>query len=199
MAENSQVEDTVIDVIDDMDEQEIKESVEPIPKKKSMFKSPKKNTNTVVRRGYRNATTSKAEEAYGILQDTIAKRNMRDESTIYGEHIASKHRKYSAQTKSVIEHHIGELLFYTDMGRYEGNVFSSGVDLHNCYSEQQPISNSLQMHNNALSTIPIPTPSPADSYISTTSSSGLSDNLFFREDNSQTSLKNYVTTFSPSF
>ncbi|KAK0078297.1 hypothetical protein PV326_009460, partial [Microctonus aethiopoides] len=78
---NSHIEDTEIEVVHDVNKQEIKESVEETPKKISIFKSPKKNKNIGIKSGPRNVTISKVEEAYAILQDTIAKRNMRDEST----------------------------------------------------------------------------------------------------------------------
>lgn len=67
---------------------------------------------------------SRADEAYNILKETLLNRsaNVRDESTIYGEHVAAKHRKYSAHTRSVVEHIIGNILFKADMGKFDPKI-----------------------------------------------------------------------------
>lgn len=106
----------------------IRTSVET-PKRKSDFCSPRK-----IKRSAIKTKDSRAEEAYEILKDTVKNRSFRDASTIYGEHIASKHRTYSQYTRNVIEHLIGNILFDADMGKY-----------------------------NAPATVPIPSPSPTDS------------------------------------
>lgn len=67
----------------------IRTSVET-PKRKSDFCSPRK-----IKRPAIKTKNSRAEETYEILKDTVKSRSFRDASTIYGEHIASKHRTYS--------------------------------------------------------------------------------------------------------
>ncbi|KAK0161440.1 hypothetical protein PV327_009910 [Microctonus hyperodae] len=109
--DNEQVDDDT----QDKDKQEIEEVSEQVPEKKTNFKSFKRDSYV---------TNSKIDKAYAILKDTVAMRNIRDDSMIYGEHVASKHRKYSAHTRSVIEHLIGDILFNADMGHYESHVFS---------------------------------------------------------------------------
>lgn len=64
----------------------------------------------------------RSEETYQILTDAVTNRNLRGGSTIYGEHVASKHRKYSVYTQSVVEHLIGNILFNADICKYEPGV-----------------------------------------------------------------------------
>lgn len=93
--------------------------VQSIPKRKKVFVSPKKNKRMTM---IAKQSNSRADEAYHLLKMTVANKNVRDESTIYGEHIASKHRKYSTKTRSVIEYLIADILFKADMGTYEQYV-----------------------------------------------------------------------------
>ncbi|XP_036327425.1 uncharacterized protein LOC118740034 [Rhagoletis pomonella] len=44
--------------------------------------------------------------------------NRRDVSDVFGEYVATKHRKYSDHVKNVIEHQIAQILFDADMGTY---------------------------------------------------------------------------------
>lgn len=97
------MENEEVDDIQDKDKQEIEGSPEQIVKKNFNSKSLKRNSYT---------------------KTGVAMKNTRDDSTIYGEHIAWKHRKYSDHTKSVIEHLIGDILFNADMGHYESNIYS---------------------------------------------------------------------------
>lgn len=115
------------------------------PKQKSGFRSP---------RGVkRPAIKTRTEEAYEILQETVKSRSLRDASTIYGEHIATKHRSYSQHTKNVIEHLIGNILFRADMGQYERHVSPC----------PQQTAASQATHTFIPSQTPIPSPSPTDS------------------------------------
>lgn len=97
----------------------------PIPKRKLVHQSSNSSITHSSKRVPANIPNTRSEEAYQILKDTVANRNLRDGSTIYGEHVASKHRKYSAHTQSVVEHLIGNILFNADMGKYEPVVAPS--------------------------------------------------------------------------
>ncbi|CAH1100635.1 unnamed protein product [Psylliodes chrysocephalus] len=55
------------------------------------------------------------DEAYSILKDSLAQKT-RDESTVFGEHVANKHRKYNSKIRSIVEHKINDILFLADMG-----------------------------------------------------------------------------------
>lgn len=85
----------------------------PIERRTPSFTSPqmyKRSLNKVCR----------VDETCNKLKPTCAnKRFSRDDSTIYGEHIAAKHRKYNEHTKNVVEHLISNILFNADMGKYE--------------------------------------------------------------------------------
>lgn len=59
----------------------------------------------------------RADEAYAILKNAV--NNERDASTVFGEYVATKHRKYSCYTKNVIEHLINTILYDADMGKYD--------------------------------------------------------------------------------
>lgn len=60
----------------------------------------------------------RVEEAYRILKDTYGSKT-RDKSQAFGNHIASKHREYSTQTKAYVEHYINNILFDADLGKFE--------------------------------------------------------------------------------
>ncbi|XP_057654721.1 uncharacterized protein LOC130892977 [Diorhabda carinulata] len=55
--------------------------------------------------------------AYAILQNSVSQQ--KDASTVFGEYVATKHRKYSCYTKNVIEHLINTILYNVDMGKYD--------------------------------------------------------------------------------
>lgn len=100
--------------------------VTEVPIKRSVHQSANSsNAQKSSKRVPANIPNTRSEEAYQILKDTVANRNLRDDSTIYGEHVASKHRKYSAHTQSVVEHLIGNILFNADMRQYEPVVPSA--------------------------------------------------------------------------
>ena len=44
-------------------------------------------------------------------------------SSEFGEHIAMKHRKYSAYAKNMVEHLISKILDEADMGKYDDPLF----------------------------------------------------------------------------
>lgn len=101
-----------------------------------------------------STTNNRSEEAYQILKDTVASRPIRDDSTVFGEHVGAKHRKYSRHTQCIVEHHISNILFNADMGRYEPQVprtLPPGHIVH--YNEQQV----------ALSVSPITSPQHSSS------------------------------------
>ncbi|XP_074033142.1 uncharacterized protein [Leptinotarsa decemlineata] len=106
--ETEEEEDTVSNA-NNNDTQETEVPERTTLKKKSDFKSPKKVKRVLPvssgERGTSSGTaTSRGQEAYQILQETIASRKPRDDSTIFGEHVAAKHRKYSVHTQSEVEH-----------------------------------------------------------------------------------------------
>ncbi|KAK0080296.1 hypothetical protein PV325_000147 [Microctonus aethiopoides] len=116
--EESLVETEELDEIQDKDKQETEESPEQITKKNSNFKLLKRNS---------------------YAKTGVAMRNARDDSTIYGEHVAGKHRKYSDHTKSIIEHLIGDILFNADMGHYESHNYSLPSGSQNRKSRNKPL------------------------------------------------------------
>ncbi|XP_077283571.1 uncharacterized protein LOC143909453 [Arctopsyche grandis] len=96
----------------------------PTMNRRKVFKSLKK-LNLV-----RNATLNRrAEETYNIMQ-ALKRRNERDSSSTFGEHIANKHRTYSSRTKTMVEHFISKLIFEADMGRYESNYSFDAASIH---------------------------------------------------------------------
>ncbi|XP_076257093.1 uncharacterized protein LOC143194295 [Rhynchophorus ferrugineus] len=66
-----------------------------------------------------NLATQRSNEAYNILQETLKRRDQKDNSSTFGEYVANKHRCYSSYTKSIVEHLITNILFEADMGMYE--------------------------------------------------------------------------------
>jgi hypothetical protein len=78
------------------------------------------------------------------MKEDVEKRNQWNASTIYGEHVASHHRAYSALTRSVVEHLIGDIVFLADMGQYENKVHAS----NNCHSFYSVPSRQFHMHQN---------------------------------------------------
>lgn len=127
--------------------------------RKSIFRSPKNNKKRQPQKPEQNRT----EQAYNILQDAVKRQNVRDDSTIYGEYVASKHSKYSAHTKSVVEHLIANIFFNADMGKYENpNHKSYHPSYHQSswhFDNSLSPSESYTLHEN---TIPIPS-SPSQS------------------------------------
>jgi len=105
---------------------------------------------------------SKSEEAYNILKETVEKKNLRDESSIYGEHIAAKHRKYSSQTKSTVEHLIAGILFKADMGEYEKTISYQAPISYSTYPLRS--SSNYAMYNSAELNAPSTTSSSAQYY-----------------------------------
>lgn len=57
------------------------------------------------------------DEAYKILKSALKQEN--DCSTVFGEYIATKHRRYSAYTRSTVEHLISDILYNADIGKYD--------------------------------------------------------------------------------
>lgn len=169
-------------------------------KRKSDFISPK-NVKRVppvapVNQG-KNSAISRGQEAYQILQEALASKQTRDGSTIFGEHVAAKHRKYSAHTQSEVEHLIGDILYKADKGLYEPHVSSISSGSHEQYSLPQlnqqtytiiPPSTSPNSYNqyssDTQSTItPLTSPSASDGPLSYEDESFLpatSSNLIYR-------------------
>lgn len=76
-----------------------------------VFKSPLKVKSK------RKVEDQRADEAYAILKNAI--NNKKDVSTVFGEYVSTKHRKYSCYTKNVVEHLINTILYDADMGKYD--------------------------------------------------------------------------------
>lgn len=60
---------------------------------------------------------SRIDKAFNILQACA----QRDNSEVYGEHIAMKLRNYSKRTQSAVQHLFNTILFNADMGQYDKN------------------------------------------------------------------------------
>lgn len=76
-----------------------------------MFNSPLEVTHK------RKLEDERADEAYTILKNGV--NEQKDASTVFGDYIATKHRKYSRYTQNVIEHLINTIMFEADMGKYD--------------------------------------------------------------------------------
>lgn len=157
-------------------------------KRKSLFQSPKAKRTPNKK--------SRSDEAYSILKQTVENRNHRDESAIFGEHVANKHRKYNQHTRSIVEHLIADIFFKADMGDYEKNT------------QNWPSSNCTPY------TTPIPSPSPtyssseysqSVSHQSHASSSFIQNDTFSNTDSypscstlqsNGNRLVNYINTFT---
>lgn len=62
---------------------------------------------------------TRVSEAYNILKSTVQTNKQKDNSDIFGDYIARKHRKYNVKTQSYVEHQISKILFQADMETYE--------------------------------------------------------------------------------
>lgn len=88
----------------------------PVPSTSSIPVATKVSTRKIVRE-----EDQRVDEAYNILKSTVAKREVRDASSVFGEYVAGKHHSYSDKTKCVVEHMINNILFDADMGNLEPN------------------------------------------------------------------------------
>lgn len=121
---------------------------------------------------------SKADEAYKILKETMANRTIRDESTIFGEHVANKHRKYNENTKHIVEHLISNVLFDADMGKYN-----------------EPFSHSQRPYSTIQSLTPLQSPSPTTSSTHSTSSPPTYHFLQSPQPTTSVSLTDFINNF----
>ncbi|XP_067214171.1 uncharacterized protein [Linepithema humile] len=62
---------------------------------------------------------TRVSEAYNILKSTVETNRQKDNSDIFGDYIARKHRKYNVKTQSYVEHQISNILFQADMETYK--------------------------------------------------------------------------------
>ncbi|CAH1962121.1 unnamed protein product [Acanthoscelides obtectus] len=187
-------------------------------KRKSNFISPKrvKRVPSVasVNQGATSAI-SRGQEAYQILQETLASKKTRDGSTIFGEHVAAKHRKYSAHTQSEVEHLIGDILYKADKGLYEPHVSSISSISHKQYYLSQPnqqiytsitpstTPNSYNQYASDTQSIstPLPSPSESDGPLNENESflSATPSNLTLQEtDNPKTPIIRFINAFTDS-
>lgn len=102
-------------------------------------------------------------EAYRILKDTYESK-IRDKSQAFGNHVASKHRDYSNQTKAYVEHYINNVLFDADLGKFEfgpslaSTPMSSHSDssqnilLHSVSTDQSPPNQITVLENSSQNT-----------------------------------------------
>ncbi|XP_046684414.1 uncharacterized protein LOC124370165 [Homalodisca vitripennis] len=58
---------------------------------------------------------SQVDEVVGILHNAVR----RDACDVYGEHVAMKLKSYSKRTQAFVQHHVNNILFEADMGRYD--------------------------------------------------------------------------------
>ena len=64
-------------------------------------------------------------EAYKILKEVSERHEKRDDCFVFGEHVAHKLRGYDSRTCSIVQHHINNILFEADMGKYlNGNLYN---------------------------------------------------------------------------
>ncbi|KAK3892498.1 hypothetical protein Pcinc_003729 [Petrolisthes cinctipes] len=63
----------------------------------------------------RTVDDERAEEAYMILKESLR----RDESTIYGEHVACEIRKLNPRVQTIVKHKMNNILFEAAMGKYD--------------------------------------------------------------------------------
>ncbi|XP_074030549.1 uncharacterized protein [Leptinotarsa decemlineata] len=149
-------------------------------------------------------------------KETIASRKPRDDSTIFGEHVAAKPRKYSVHTQSEVEHLIGDILYKADKGLYEHHVSPISSIGHKQYYFLQPNQQTY------TSITPSTTPNPYNQYSSVTQSTSTpfaspsasicpfspeNESVFLaspsnltlqQTDNSQTSITRFINSFTDS-
>lgn len=82
---------------------------------------PKSKAKSDIRKRQREEDP-RIDEAYSVLKHTLAQKP-RDESSVFGEHVANKHRKYNSQIRSIVEHKINNILFEADMGYLSQNCY----------------------------------------------------------------------------
>lgn len=68
----------------------------------------------------RTVDDERAEEAYMTLKESLR----RDESTIYGEHVACEIRKLNPRVQTIAKHKMNNILFEAAMGKYD-NTYQS--------------------------------------------------------------------------
>ncbi|XP_049802550.1 uncharacterized protein LOC126236924 isoform X1 [Schistocerca nitens] len=110
---------------------------------------------------------SRADMAYDLNLELNEKRCPRDESSIYGDYIAAKHRKYSQHTKSVVEHLVGQILFKADMGLYETEFTTPHPQPQNRFynSNKQHVSSThTRPSPSLLQTYSAQSPSPSNAF-----------------------------------
>jgi hypothetical protein len=89
--------------------------------KRKEFLSPK---NTFSANKKRIVEDPRVMEAYKILKEVSERNEKRDDCIVYGEHIAHKLRGYDSCTRAIVQHHISNILFEADMGKYfNGNPY----------------------------------------------------------------------------
>lgn len=73
------------------------------------------------------------DEAFTILKKSASNisQNLSDEFTTYGLHVGNKIRNYQPKTRSLVEHHINNILFEADMGKYDFHATNSNCMLSN--------------------------------------------------------------------
>lgn len=64
-------------------------------------------------------------EAYKILKEVSERNEKRDDCFDFGEHVTLKLQGYDRRTCAVVQHHINNILFEADMGKYlNGNPYN---------------------------------------------------------------------------
>jgi len=118
---------------------------------------------------------TRVSEAYNILKSTVQANKQKDNSDIFGDYVARKHRKYNVKTQSYIEHQISNILFQADMETYERAVHFTKMSTHSTASNNShddllsssPSSTSLSSHilQQSATVLPIQTLNDNDTYI----------------------------------
>jgi hypothetical protein len=134
--------------------------------KRKQFLSPKKNFSPNKKRIVEDPRVA---EAYKILKEVSERNEKRDDCVVYGEHVAHKLRGYDSRTCAIVQHHINNILFEADMGKY----------LNGMPYNQQPMqwesgSGKTSQHGSSTSDVTSGPPSPQPQVVYTPEHSSLS-------------------------
>lgn len=100
-----------------------------------------------IKRSSKTESDSKIDETFDILKQAAASSNSQivppDESTSYGQYVGNKIRNYHPKTRSIVQHHISNILFEADMGKFDCGPSSSFTTYQNPINISQNISNPI--------------------------------------------------------
>lgn len=79
-------------------------------------------SNIRSKKKYLPTEDTRISEAYNILKTTVANKINKDNSDIFGDYVANKHRKYDETTQNIVEHYINNILFEADIGKFKQTI-----------------------------------------------------------------------------